>query len=97
MCVQVCGISYKQGERSNLLPAVPADEDRVPDSYILQLVKKPKPRQERKPITRFQLLTAVGTVMHAQSCQVIMQDQLNLKTVLLKQDQLGALPELASC
>ena len=69
LCVQVCGISYERGVRSNLLPAVPADEDRVPDSYTLQMVKKPKPRQERKLITRFKLLTAVGTVMHAKSLQ----------------------------
>lgn len=52
--------------RSNLLPAVPADEDRVPDGYVLQVVKKPKPRQERKLITRFKLLTPIGMVRHWQ-------------------------------
>lgn len=60
--MQVCGITYKRGVRSNLLPAVPADEDRVPDPYILQVVKRPRLRPDRKAINHFKLLTAAGMV-----------------------------------
>lgn len=54
---QVCGMSYKRGVQSSMLPAVPGDADRVPEPYLLQIVKKPKVRADRKPITRFTLLT----------------------------------------
>lgn len=48
--------------QSSLLPEVPADADRVPESYLLQIVSKPKQRSERKPITRFKLLTPLNQV-----------------------------------
>lgn len=48
--------------QSSLLPEVPADADRVPESYLLQIVRKPKQRSERKPIARFKLLTPLNQV-----------------------------------
>ncbi len=62
LCWQVCGIKYQRGVQSSLLPEVPADADRVPESYLLQIVRKPKQRSERKPITRFKLLTPLNQV-----------------------------------
>ncbi len=61
-CWQVCGIKCQRGVQSSLLPEVPADADRVPESYLLQIVRKPKQRSERKPITRFKLLTPLNQV-----------------------------------
>ena len=55
-------MSYKRGVQSSVLPAVPADADRVPEPYLLQIVKKPKVRADRKPITRFKLLTPTNQV-----------------------------------
>ena len=62
---QVCGIKYKRGVQSSVLPAVPADADRVPEPYLLQIVKKPKVRADRKPIAYFKLLTPVNQVQLA--------------------------------
>ena len=59
---QVCGMSYKRGVQSSVLPAVPADADRVPGPYLMQIVKRPKVRTDRKPITRFKLLTPTNQV-----------------------------------
>ena len=59
---QVCGMHYKRGVQSSVLPAVPADADRVPEPYLLQIVKKPKVRADRKPVARFKLLTPVNQV-----------------------------------
>ena len=53
---------YKRGVQSSVLPAVPADADRVPEPYLLQIVKKPKVRADRKPIARFKLLTPINQV-----------------------------------
>ena len=61
-CWQVCAIKYQRGVQSSLLPEVPADANRVPDAYLLQIVRKPKQRSERKPITRFKLLTPLSQV-----------------------------------
>lgn len=58
-------MSYKRGVHSSVLPAVPADADRVPEPYLLQIVKRPKVRADRKPITRFKLLTPTSEVMLA--------------------------------
>lgn len=60
--MQVCGIKYKRGVQSSVLPGVPADEDRVPEPYLLQIVKRPKIRADRKTITRFKLLTPTDQV-----------------------------------
>ena len=68
LLLQVCGISYKRGVRSNILPEVEADADRTPEPYLMQIVKKPRPRQERKPITRFKLFTPVGLVSLSLCC-----------------------------
>ena len=59
---QVCGIKYKRGVQGSVLPAVPADTDRLPEPYLLQIVKKPKVRADRKPIARFKLLTPISQV-----------------------------------
>lgn len=69
---QVCGIRYHRGVQSSLLPEVPADADRVPESYLLQIVKKPKLRSDRKPITRFTLLTPVNQVCLSASLQSLL-------------------------
>lgn len=55
-------MSYKRGLHSSVLPAVPADADRVPEPYLLQIVKRPKVRVDRKPIARFKLLTPTSQV-----------------------------------
>ena len=55
-------MKYKRGVQSSVLPGVPADADRVPEPYLLQIVKKPKTRAERKPIARFKLLTPINQV-----------------------------------
>ena len=58
-------MNYKRGVQSSVLPAVPADADRVPEPYLLQIVKKPKVRADRKPIVRFKLLTPINQVQFA--------------------------------
>lgn len=55
-------MSYKRGVHSSVLPAVPADADRVPEPYLLQIVKRPKVRADRRPIARFKLLTPTSQV-----------------------------------
>ena len=55
-------MNFKRGVQSSVLPAVPADADRVPEPYLLQIVKKPRVRADRKPIARFKLLTPIYQV-----------------------------------
>lgn len=75
-------MKYKRGVQSSVLPAVPADADRVPEPYLLQIVKKPKVRADRKRIARFKLLTPVNqvwlAVLFVHSCAQTCGDVLSM-------------------
>ena len=66
-CLQVCGITFEQGVLSTRMPQTPADADLVADPYLLQIVKRPKQRAERKAIAAFKLVTPVDAVSLALS------------------------------
>lgn len=62
----MCGITFEQGVLSTRMPQTPADAGLVADPYLLQIVKRPKQRAERKAIKVFKLVTPVDAVSLAQ-------------------------------
>ena len=62
----MCGITFEQGVLSTRMPQTPADANLVADPYLLQIVKRPKQRAERKAIAVFKLVTPVDAVSLAE-------------------------------
>lgn len=54
-----CGISFRLGVLSTLLPPAPCDSELVPPRYAMQIVPKPRPRAPRNPVQRFKIFTFI--------------------------------------
>ncbi len=63
--LQLCGLTFKEGVASSVLPVAPMDVMLIPDPYMLQVVHRPHERRAREPLSAFSMMTLIP----AQVCQ----------------------------
>ena len=57
--LQLCGLTFKEGVASSVLPVAPMDAMLIPDPYTLQVVHRPHERRSREPLVSFSVLTLI--------------------------------------
>ena len=57
--LQLCGLTFKEGLASSVMPVAPMDALLIPDPYTMQVVHRPHLHAPRQPVTAFGVLTLI--------------------------------------
>ncbi|KAK9833148.1 hypothetical protein WJX74_008612 [Apatococcus lobatus] len=72
---QLCGLTFKEGVASSVMPAAPMDAMLIPDPYVLQVVHRPHLRHPQEQNAAFSVMTLVPSQEAEGAKQKVLQSR----------------------